>query len=164
VVNTGLDSLSAVDLMSGQVVATAAAGGGALHVAVSPDGQLAYVTNQTAGTVSVFDTTSMELVTTIEGLDGAMSVTFEERGRKAYVTAGSFTSGQLYVINTSDHSVAGNIRVGANPVSVRLGPYGNFLFVANQGAGSISIIDVETETVTQTVSVGALPSDVAPVL
>lgn len=165
VVNTGLDSLSAVDLVSGQVAATATAGSGALHVAVSPDGQLAYVTNQTEGSVSVFDTLSMDLVTTIEGLTGATSVTFGSQGRKAYVTTGSGSSaGRLHVIRTSDHSTVGSVPVGADPVSVRLSPYGNFLFVANRGSGSITMIDVESETVTQTVPVGAAPMDVAAVL
>lgn len=164
VVNTALNSLSAVDLGAGVVIATSAAGAGATHVAVSPDGQLAYVTNQSAGTVSVFDTLSMELVTTIEGIPGATSVAFELRGRKAYVTGGGSGAGKLYIISTADHTVSGTVPVGSDPVSVRLSPYGNFLFVANQGSGSITIIDVRAETVRETVPVGQSPVDVAAVL
>ena len=165
VINTGLSSVSKIELSSGQVVATSPAGEGAIHTAVSPDGQLVYVTNQTAGTVSVFDALTMEPVRTIEDLAGATSVIFEGRGRRAFVTgiAGS-QNGQLFVIQTSDHTRTGSIRVGMLPVSVRMSPHGSLLMVTNQASGSISVIDPDSETVTATVRVGAVPSDTAVVL
>ena len=163
VVNSTSDSLSRIWIPNESVMMTVDAGAGATHVAVSPDGELAYVTNQTDGTVSVIDTLSMELVTTIEGIPGAASVTFGDRGSKAYVT-GCTDSGELYFIQTSDHTVTGSIPVGSDPVSVRLSPYGVSLFVANRGSGTVTIVDVRTETVRETVQVGNEPVDVAAVL
>ncbi len=80
-------------------------------------------------------------------------------GTKVYVT--NNVSNSVSVINTSTHAVTNTISVGTAPRGIRV--HGTDLYVANYGSGSygsvptaagtISVIDSTTNTVTDTITV-----------
>ena len=54
-----------------------------------------------------------------------------------------------------------SIRVGEQPRGLAAGPDGDFVYVANEGGNSISVINTDTRSVETTVEVGEGPTDVA---
>jgi YVTN family beta-propeller protein len=79
--------------------------------------------------------------------------------------------GRIYLVSTSagrvdiwDYHVkqrAGAIGVGNQPLAAALSPDGNFLYVSNNGSATISVIDLGSASVIQTVSLPARPEGVA---
>jgi len=59
------------------------------------------------------------------------------------------------------YRVTRTIPVGANPQGVAVDPAARTVYVANQGGGTVSVIDAATGTVTRTIPVGSLPEGVA---
>jgi YVTN family beta-propeller protein len=84
-------------------------------------------------------------------------------GTTAYVTlSGSDAVAVLTQSPTTLASgVAGLIPVGSRPADLALDPSGARLYVANNGADSVSVIDTATSTVVATVPVGSAPGDIA---
>jgi YVTN family beta-propeller protein len=58
-------------------------------------------------------------------------------------------------------SVAATIPVGTGPVGVAVAPDSGHAYVTNAGSGSVSVIDIGSNTVTVTISVGTSPQGVA---
>jgi YVTN family beta-propeller protein len=79
--------------------------------------------------------------------------------------------GRIYLVSSSaghvdiwDYNVkqrAGSIQVGNQPLAAALSPDGNFLYVSNSGSATISVIDLGSTSVIQTVSLPARPEGVA---
>ncbi|MHB1472413.1 MAG: YncE family protein, partial [Dermatophilaceae bacterium] len=69
------------------------------------------------------------------------------------VTAGDLTAATPFVMAT--------ITVGTGPIGVAVTPNGSYVYVANGGAGTVSVIATATNTVTATITVGTSPIDVA---
>jgi YVTN family beta-propeller protein len=68
------------------------------------------------------------------------------------------------VIRTSDNVVVGAaIPVGSGPNGVAVSLAGDYVYVANIGSGTVSVIATATNTVVQTVTVGTNPFNVAVV-
>ena len=63
---------------------------------------------------------------------------------KAYVTHSG--ANLVTVIDTKSGTVIGTIPVGANPTGATMSPDGNHLYVTNQDAGTLSVIDTNTDT------------------
>lgn len=61
-------------------------------------------------------------------------------------------------LSTKQHT---DIKVGANPGEIVVSSDGRTAYAANQGANSVSVIDVSSGTVTATVPVGRVPSGLA---
>ncbi|MFA5457881.1 MAG: YncE family protein, partial [Synergistaceae bacterium] len=60
-----------------------------------------------------------------------------------------------------DSIVSATVTVGANPDWVAVNPAGTKVYVANYGAGTVSVIDTSSNTVSATVTVGTNPIGVA---
>jgi YVTN family beta-propeller protein len=108
------------------VVATVPVGpsGGALGVAVTPDGAFAYVTStnifqNNAGNVSVIDTATNVVVATIPvGSGGAWGVAVTPDGAFAYVTS----SDNVSVIDTATNTGVATIPVGLGALGIAFRP------------------------------------------
>lgn len=137
-------------------------GTGPIGVAITPNGNFAYVANNGAGTVSVIDTTTNppSVVATVPGLNGPIGVAITPDGNFAYVTNGSGNT--VSVIDTATNTIVGSpITVGANPFEIAITPDGAFAYVANHGSGTVSVIDIATNVSVATVTVGSTPNGVA---
>jgi YVTN family beta-propeller protein/VCBS repeat-containing protein len=128
-------------------------------VAFSPDGSVAYVTDQVSDTVSVIDTATHTVVDTDPATPGVDPIRF---GFTPYVVAFSPDGGLAYVTNstgvsvidTATHTIvdADPVTPGVDPIRFNFTPYGvafspdgGFAYVTN--SNGVSVIDTATHTV-----------------
>ncbi|MDA8018223.1 MAG: hypothetical protein MPN21_12320 [Thermoanaerobaculia bacterium] len=149
-------SVALLLLLTGCVFATAASGQ-----------TTAYVANAFDGTVSLIDldVAPPAVITTFDTGALPLGVLVDLPRDRFYVT--NFGDETVSVFDTSvvPPTELTEIPVGVSPAGVTVSSDGSTLFVANSGDpdladGTVSIIDVATETVT-TVSVGANPEGIA---
>ncbi|HWC35235.1 MAG TPA: YncE family protein [Mycobacteriales bacterium] len=129
-------------------------------VTITPDGRLAYVTNEHAPTLTVVDTATRAVVATVPigGAQGSVAVTPDSRF--AYVTWAD-TGSHVAVIDTSTNSVVDTISVGNSPAGIAVSPNGQRVYVADYYANAVSVIDTASNAVVDTIGVGSNPSSVA---
>lgn len=120
-----------------------------------------YVDNEMSQTISEISVSGMNVTITI-------NLGFKP-GYVAYHTA----SGELWVSDATNGKVVyftlvggvwtlkGNITTGADAHAIVFNNDGTKAYVTNQGAGNVSVIDVATHTVSQTVAVGSKPNGIA---
>src|SRR3970040_1301623 len=100
------------------------------NVQISPDGKLAWVTN-----------------------NGEQAMPGMGKGGHAAMSAG----GEVWAIDTASHAVVAKIPVGKHPAHVVLTPDGRFAYVTNGGEDTVSAVDIEARKVVATIAVGAYP-------
>lgn len=113
-----------------------------------------------SSTVYVMDLTTGSLTDIFElpgtGQRGA-SVAYNEDGSRVYITDNANTT--VYVYNTTTEAqVGGGITVGAAPHSNTKRPGANEIWIANSSDGTLSVINTDSNTVTDTHTVGANPN------
>ncbi len=124
---------------------------------ITSDGVLAFVPNRTDGTVTIYDLLNDELEATVpvcknpEG--GALT-----RDEVSYVVACGGDN-RVVFINTASFKVVKEISegIGERPFSVVTGPDGHYAYVNNAGGNTISVIDLVSGKVTQSIKVGEQP-------
>jgi uncharacterized repeat protein (TIGR01451 family) len=163
VADTQSDSLTAIDASTGSVSATIPVGDDPNAVAVSANGQRAYVANFGSGTVSVVDTTHNAVTDTIsmpstgtgDGLVQPYELALSPDGSTLYVT--DFGQGDLFVVDTSSNTVTATVPVGSSPDAVYA--TATEVYVANYDDDTVSVVDAATDTVTRTLPGGDAPTD-----
>jgi YVTN family beta-propeller protein len=124
--------------------------------------QNAYITNGSAGTVSVINTATGTVIgspITVGTHPYGVAVTPD--GSKVYVT--NANSGTVSVIATASNTVIGSpITVGNAPEGVAMTPDGSHVYIANFGSNTVSVIATASNTVTGSpITVGGNPVGVA---
>jgi YVTN family beta-propeller protein len=130
------------------------------HNAVySPNGKEIWTSQmEMNGKVLVYDAQTYALKNTIAvGMEPA-EVTFSADGLKAYVANGGDNT--VTVIDPVTKAIFTTIAVGADPVGAWIGQDGR-MYVDNEEGKSISVVDVHTNTVVQTIGLGFMPGSVA---
>ena len=110
-----------------------------VHVAVSPDGTRAYVTDAGSHNVSVNNTAARAVIATVRGGRNPLDVTLTPDGARAYVANAG--SNSVSVINTSTNTVIATVPVSAHPLNVAITPDGASTYVADAGADSVTVIN-----------------------
>ena len=176
VTNYSSGNVSVINTASNTVAATVAVGGNPDGVALTPNGEFAYVTSENSGydnrdNVSVINTATNTVAATVAVGFNPVDVAITPNGEFAYVT--NEYSDNVSVINTATNTVAATVAVGAPagsprayPTAVAITPNGGFAYVVNGGdsssvKGSVSVINTASNTVAATVPVGSLPGGVA---
>ena len=111
-----------------------------LAVAVAPNGRLLYVSDKTAGCVTVLDTASGKVVAEIAIAGEPNGLALSADGKALYVAERK--SHSIVIIDTARATLAGRIQVGPWPVALAVGPKGKRLYSCNQGDHSVSAIDL----------------------
>lgn len=173
VANAALSSVSVIDTASDAVVATIALGGSPSALAVTPDGASLYVL-LTSGVVEVVDTFTHTPVATVPigGAGGGIAITPD--GTRAYVAAGLVSvvdTATNTVVRTFPAEMTAVPNVTTTAVGVAIAPGGSTAYVTTtafflgnagfSGGGGIAVVDTATDTVTQTIGLGALPGPIA---
>lgn len=159
VANYTTADISVIDPVSLSVVKTIELSCRPYSLDIASDGSQAYVVCRSTGEV-----TRVDLVTGLE--TGQIPVTFpydlalDPQNRFAYVTR-LFFSRHLYVIDLESQEVISTITVGRSPKGVAVGPKGQFVYVANSGSATVSVIATATNSVVQAISVASAPNSLA---
>ena len=181
VVNSGSSTVSVIDgadTPDPSVSSSALAVGNLpIGIALNPDGQFGYVTNWNQGTVSIIDgpeTGNPSVSSTVLSVGShPSSIAFTPDGQYAYVLDQGTNS--VSVIDGADSAdpVVSNVVLdvgsdtgqGAEFGGLAATPDGQYLYVVNRAAGSVSIIDgADTSAPTvsgSTLSVGTEPTSIA---
>ena len=80
---------------------------------------------------------------------GPAQVVIDDRCEHAFVT--NRTANEIEVISLANGTLGTPIAVGSAPTGLDLSPDGSTLYVANSGGNNLSVVDVRTGTVTQSV-------------
>src|SRR6266567_1308407 len=120
--------------------------------AVTPDGGRLFVIHQLSPTVTVIDTATNQVITNVFiGGHQAKDILFTLDGRFAYVA--NYSQGTVNVIDTATYQVT-TIPTGAGPRRLAISPSGDRVFVTNNKASSVSVIDTATREVITTLVTG----------
>ena len=131
-----------------------------LTVAITAEAQpFAYITNQSANSVSVFDTATNTVTVTLPVGTGPRSVAVNPAGTKVY--AANITSNDVSVIDTTSNTVVATVPVGINPRGLAVDPTGKRVYVSSSTNATVSVIDTALNSVVATVPVGITPRGVA---
>jgi YVTN family beta-propeller protein len=139
-------------------------------VAITPNGEFAYVTDEGApGVASVISTSTNAVVATVPELspngEVPSGIAITPNGEFAYVTQQGNHGGSISVINTSTNTIVATLPVvGAQPIDVAITPNGEFAYITDStlsqsSEGSVLVVNTSTNTVVATVPVGNLPAD-----
>jgi YVTN family beta-propeller protein/autotransporter-associated beta strand protein len=158
VANSSSNTVSVINTATDAVTATIPVESFPTAVAISPNGNTAYVSNENSGTVSVINTATNTVTATIASGANPVAVAVSPSGTTAYATN---TNGTVSVINTATNTVTATIPVGAVPTAVAFNPNGATAYVAQQGSNTVSVINTATNTVIATIPVGSHPLGVA---
>ena len=111
-----------------------------------------------AGKVLVYNTTDWSLKNTINVGKNPSEVTFSTDGTQTYVA--NTGSASVTVINPINKTVRSTLTVGTDPVGAWPASNGK-MYVDNETAKTISVIDVPSAAITETITLGFKPGYVA---
>jgi DNA-binding beta-propeller fold protein YncE len=163
-----LTGLAPVLLAGGTKVAT-----GAFGITVTPDGTKALVTKKTGGTLSIVDLAGLPAVpgpaavTTLAVGDSPGAVAVTPDGRTAVIAeAGSSDAARivdLSALTSTTVSLATPTAADPEPfgVAIMAGPSGPQAAIADTAAGTVSIVDLTSQTVVKTIDAGPGPQGLA---
>jgi uncharacterized repeat protein (TIGR01451 family) len=150
-------TVAAIDPASNSIIATIPVGHEPVAVALSHDGARAYVTDRTDATLSVIDTVTNTVVGTIPA--GVTPEAVAVGAGEIYVT--NDTPATVLVFDESDLHFIGTLPSGISPAGVVVSPDGTTAVITNGGEASVSLVSIDTHTVTSGALVGPGPAAVA---
>lgn len=125
----------------------------------TPDGKEIWTSQMDeAGKILVYDATTYALKNTISVGKEPAEITFSNDGNTAFVANGMDNT--VTAINPNTKTIVGTIPVGMNPVGAWTGS-DNRMYVDNEDGQTVSIIDVKTLKVVETIALGFMPGFVA---
>ena len=127
-------------------------------IAITPDGQYAYVTNCWDDTVSVIRISDGAVVSIIDVGGWPQKIAITPDGQYAYVVNNN--NDTVSVIRTSDGIVIDVIRVGDYPVDIEITSNGQYVYVVNYYEYTISIIRISDNIVVDTIDAGIPSTDI----
>lgn len=140
------ENVSVINLATAKGSATIPIGEYATAVALTPDGEFAYVGDE-LGTVSIIDTKTNQIHKTIKVSDGVMAIAISQDGKSAYTTNNH--SNTISIIDTRSGDVCATIGVERDPRGIAITPDNKSIYVANCGSNSVSVIDAETHEISK---------------
>lgn len=149
---------SNIDLDAGRVVAHTETGDGAEGVAVTPNDEAVWVTNRAEDTVSILDAETAAVVDSMSVPGFPIRVAFSPNGRHGIVSAPQ--TGDVALYDAAKRRLRTRLAVGEKPIGV-LAPTNARAFVANSGSGTVSVINLATQSVVGTISAGQGPDGMA---
>jgi YVTN family beta-propeller protein len=151
VTNVQGDSISVINTETKKVIDTISVKENPDHIAVTPDGNKAYVSVWAGNTsaISVIDTRSRKVTDTIPLEELAYAIAITPDGSYAYVAG----HGCVFIIDTKTNAVVNQITIGDYNYGITISPDGSQAYVAH--LSNVSMIDTQNQTVVQTISVGS---------
>jgi YVTN family beta-propeller protein len=162
--NKGENTLGFLDLRTGREVARVATGPMPHEIAVSPDGKQAAVVAYGGNTIDLFDVASATKLETIDlGTNQRPhGLVWLSDGRLVASTEGSDT---IVVVRVARQGAGPRVRSfgtgGKGSHMVVVGPHRRIAYVANMRSGTVSMVDIDGRSATETIAVGGTPEGIA---
>jgi YVTN family beta-propeller protein len=155
--NEDTKSASVIDIAKGKVEHLIPVGQEPEGVTTTPDGKQFYVTCEAGGDIYVVDTASYTATAHFKVEGRPRSVAFLTAAAIGFIPSES--AGQLNVIDTATPKVLKTITLpqGSRPMRVRIAPDGKKFYLSNGRAGTVSVVDAQTDELVDTIKVGARP-------
>ena len=132
--------LLTVDIDSGTVTATADTDQETSHmVAVTPDGQRAFVANIGSGSVTAIDLQKGERIGTIETGKEAEGITVTPDGNEVWVT--NRAADTVTVLDARSLEIVQELASSSFPIRAEVTPDGRHVLVSNAGSGELAVFD-----------------------
>jgi YVTN family beta-propeller protein len=139
--------ISVIDLRARKMIGRIPAPNGIQGIAESPDGKRVVASDLAEPTLLVIDTatdTVVDRVAIQEMTRGSFKPRYTPDGSKILVCSISQGQGQVNIISTSDlHGKQQVLAVGKNPMGFAFAPDGRTALVANDGDGTVTVIDLD---------------------
>jgi len=151
--NSSDGTVSVINTVTNNIVATIPVGTTPVGVAVTPDGKYVYIENEDSNTISVISSATNKVIATIPvGSFARGDLSVSPDGSRLYFA--TFGGNNVLVINTSTNAIITTIPVGQLPLGVIVSPDDSKLYVGNFQDGTISIINTSTNTVVSSINLG----------
>ena len=126
--------------------------------------EYAYVTNGASNTVTVLDVVNVRLDRELPVGPNPVAVAPSPTRNEVYVvnSGRGANLGFVSVINAENNSVAANIQVHRQPVSIDIDATGDRAYVANAGSNTISVIDLKARREIAAIGAGEEPVQARP--
>jgi len=122
------------------------------HVAISPDGKFAVVSNPSEGTISAIDLGTYEIAATIATGELPNFVVFSPTTGRAYVSNGGENT--ISEIDTTTWKIIRKFTTGEGPGHLAMSKDGQKIYAANGSDGTVSEINIKDGVGTRTFEIG----------
>ena len=150
--------ISVIDLKTRKIAARIPAPNGIQGIAASPDGKRVVASDLAEPTLLVIDTATDSVIDRValqETTRGSFKPRYTPDGSKILVCSISEGQGQVNVISTADlHGKQQVLTVGKNPMGFAFAPDGRTALVANDGDGTVTVIDLDQMKVVSSFKAG----------
>ena len=150
--------ISVIDLKTRKMAARIPAPNGIQGIAASPDGKRVVASDLAEPTLLVIDTATDSVIDRValqETTRGSFKPRYTPDGSKILVCSISEGQGQVNVISTADlHGKQQVLAVGKNPMGFAFAPDGRTALVANDGDGTVTVIDLDQMKVVSSFKAG----------
>ncbi len=161
--NIGSDSVSVFDLSEAPRrvgLKQIAVGKGPEGIDLSPDGSELWVAHRGDGAISIVDPATDKVLRTVTAATKmANRVKFTRDGKKVLVS--DPPSNEIAVFDAATKELLKKVATAAGPSGILIAPGGKRAFVACAGAGVVQVLDLETLSITGSISTGNQPDGMA---
>ena len=158
-VNTTSGTVTPITTATGTAGPPITVGKYPMSIAITPNGQTAYVANYGSGTVTAIATATDRVTAQIEVGRMPQAVLVTPDGKTAYVA--NFGSNSVSPIDTATNKAAPAIAVGSEPYALAIVPQHQSMYVVNYGSGTVTPVSTATNKAGRAVRVGTEPESVA---
>jgi YVTN family beta-propeller protein len=120
-----------------------------------------YVDNEKSQTISEISVAGMNVINTINLGFKPGYVAYHNASAELWVSDATNGKVVYYTLIDSSWIMKGSISTGVDAHAISFNSDGTKAYVTNQGAGSVSVIDVASHTVSKTITVGLKPNGIA---
>ena len=157
VANYGSNTVSVINGTS--VIANISVGVEPYSVAITPNGEFAYVSDSPEDAVYVINTSSNKVVTEITGLHAPIGMAITPNGNFGYILESGYN--YLEVINVSSNSLIYQIPGFSSPNGIAITPNGKLAYVTNYNSNNVSVVNLTTNSVISSFNVSSEPYGIA---
>lgn len=156
--NNGTNTVSVIETASQSVVATISVEAGPSALALHPTEDILYVEyNSGDAGIAAINTSTREMVGKVSGLPYLSGMTITPNGDYAYVSIEAPSKQPVFAINLNSMEIAKEIPLEVQPCNPVVSPDGQLVYVSNSGSHTVSVIDIETSAVIDTINVTGYP-------